>query len=108
MALVLALFHGTPITVEMVEATGSSVAVVRETRMPGMGGWIGCSPDRCEIEVVDLGYLRHEAAHVADMLADGVMDGSIAGWTPWIGTPYASLGPVEALGYWSGAQEVRP
>lgn len=106
MAIVLAIFYGTPITVPMVEAAGGSVSTVHETPVAGATGWIGCDESRCAIQLVDASHLRHEACHLADALSDGRMDGAISGWQPQTGAGLDHLGPVEALGYFCGAQEV--
>lgn len=107
LALVLAIFHGQPITVPMVEAAGGTVTIAAALPDPAWTGWIGCSRTACEIRLVDADQLRHEAGHLADALCDGVMDGSICGWQPQAGAGLDSLGPVEALGIYVGTQEVR-
>ena len=107
MALVLAFFAATPVTAPMVEAAGGSVTVVETLPDPAWTGWIGCSATACAIRLRDVSQLRHEAAHLADALCDGVMDGSICGWQPWVGSAEEWRGPVEALGSFIGNQEVR-
>lgn len=110
MALVLALFSGTPVTVPMVEDAGAAVAVgaVRG----GYGGWVGCSATHCDVEVADLGHLRHEACHVLDIRSDGKMDGEVAGLRMWAGDLEAETGDyandAERFGYWCARQEIRP
>mgnify|MGYP001564793515 CR=1 FL=1 len=98
MALIIALFSGSPVTVPMVETAGGSVAVVEALPDPAWTGWIGCAESACDIRLVRADSLRHEAAHAADYLCDGALDGSICGWQPWAGSGEEWRGPVEALG----------
>jgi hypothetical protein len=116
-SMVMAILLGLPFAPADVKAAGIVVREsVVEMQVAGATGWTGCGDGRCEIEIssaLDLDFVlraavrHHELCHAVDYLADGELDGSILGWQPWAGTAYADLGPVEALGYWCEAQEVR-
>lgn len=109
--LIFALMFAQPFVPADVAAVGIVVTVVEQTPVAGASGWIGCAGERCEIHIVDLTQMRHEVCHGLDWLSDGRMDGSIAGWRPWLVT-LPQLGEpwddTERLGYWCSRQVIRP
>lgn len=111
--LIFALMFAQPFAPADVAAVGVSVTVVDETPVADAIGWTWCGGPVCRIEVVrgsDAWVLRHETCHSIDWLADGAMDGAIAGWRPWLTSqplPGEPTDDAERFGYWCARQAVR-